>query len=158
MKSSEARKEKKRRRKTMMGPRNDGRTDWLDLPSLSLSYSLYRSISDRRGGAGGLSKSREERAEERQLYSSSPFPSFLVPPPSTSIGKVSLSRVVCTRTRTPYGGRGGEGGERERKREGRKRKNGGPRKEGGAQINFLDPLRGGRATNRPRDRARTKTP
>ena len=114
----EKRKERSRRRQfeTMMGRRP---TDWLDLPSPSIS--------------DGLSKSREERKKERQLCSLLPSSSSFHPPSlrssislSPSIGEKSLGLVVVCSTptrsttntiwRKKMWGRGG-GGRRKRERE-----------------------------------------
>ena len=117
----------------MMGPRNDGRTGLTRPHSLTLSY---RSISDRHGRAGGLSKSREERAEERQLYFSSPFSSFLLLPRH----RLEKSRSLASSARE----HGRHMAEEEEGEDGSGRT--GAEEGGGAQINFLDPLRGGRAS------------
>ena len=136
----------------MMGPRNDGRTGLTCPLSPSLTLSIALSPTD--AEARAAFQSREKK--ERRKGNFTPLP--LSPPSSSSSLDIdwkslalSLSRRLHANTDAIWRKRRRRG--RERKREGRKRKDGGPRKEGGAQINFLDPLRGGRAGDRPTERA-----
>ena len=154
MKSSEARKEKKRRRKTMMGPRNDGRTGLTCPLSPSLTLSIALSPTD--AEARAAFQSREKKERRKGNFTPLPlFPpsSFLLPRHRLEKSR-SLSRVVCTRTRTPYGGRGGEGGERGSGKDGSGRTEDRGRREA-HKSTFLTPSEAG---GRPTDRAGTKTP
>ena len=129
----------------MMGPRNDGRTGLTRPHSLTLSY---RSISDRHGRAGGLSKSREERAEERQLYFSSPFSSFLLLPRH----RLEKSRSLASSAREHGRHMAEEEEKGEREEAGRTEAEGrGPRKEAAHKSTFLTPSEAG-------ERVCTKTP
>ena len=134
----------------MMGPRNDGRTGLTCplSPSLTLSLSLYLRQTRRRGRPFKVARRKSGGKATLLLF---PFSLLLPPPPSTSIGKVSLSRVVCTRTRTPYGGRGGgRGGERGSGKDGSGRTEEDRGRREAHKSTFLTPSEaGGRATNRP---------
>ena len=154
MKSSEARKEKKRRRKTMMGPRNDGRTGLTCPLSPSLTLSIALSPTD--AEARAAFQSREKK--ERRKGNFTPLPLF---PPSSFLlprHRLEKSRSLASSAREHgrHMAEEEEKGERERGsgKDGSGRTEDRGRREA-HKSTFLTPSEaGGRAT----DRARTKTP
>ena len=133
-----------------MGPRNDGRTGLTCPLSPSLTLSIALSPTD--AGARAAFQSREKK--ERRKGNFTPLPLF---PPSSFLlprHRLEKSRSLASSARE----HGRHMAEEEEEKGERKRGSGEDgsgrteedrgRREGGAQINFLDPLRGGRASKR----------